>query len=277
MDCGVIIGLIIKGVESECILEDLKIELQNNMSVLEIQPLINGSAIDIIPKKTNKTMQIGSIIPDKFPIAFEISRNQAAPNITAAMSENHDSPAYRKVKKKSLKDSKRYQNLLQKRKRQGVRREKGLFERERNRKRVFCVPERKGQLPLRKKARLPPPQWHGVEVARCGAELKARLPPDFRKMMLSTYRSDSDSKKRNRNTSSAGNSSLCPFPVRVPEWNKKGEYERIFFKIGIRTLRYIYITNPCSFLFLKRVSNRVFEEEVKFHVFRLKSSKPLPV
>ncbi|GFS91770.1 hypothetical protein NPIL_481151 [Nephila pilipes] len=79
------------------------------------------------------------------------------------------------------------------------------------------------QLPLRKKARLPPPQRRGVEVGRCGAELTARLPTNFQKKMLCIDRSDSQSKKRNQNTSSVGNSSFCPFPVQVPEWNKKDE------------------------------------------------------
>ncbi|GFT56416.1 hypothetical protein NPIL_63471, partial [Nephila pilipes] len=60
-------------------------------------------------------------------------------------------------------------------------------------------------------------------VGRCGAEKKARLPRHFRKRMLFIDRSDSHSKKRNLSTPSAGYSSLCPFPVRFPEWNKKGE------------------------------------------------------
>ncbi|GFS91772.1 hypothetical protein NPIL_481161 [Nephila pilipes] len=41
------------------------------------------------------------------------------------------------------------------------------------------------QLKLRKKNRLPPPQWRGVEVARCSAEQTPKMPPNFRKMMLS--------------------------------------------------------------------------------------------
>ncbi|GFU00915.1 uncharacterized protein NPIL_597171 [Nephila pilipes] len=87
----------------------------------------------------------------------------------------------------------------------------------------------------------------GSREVRCGK--KARLPRNFRKRMFSIRRSRSGGKKRNRNDSSAGYSTLRPFQVRFPEWNKKGEYERNFSKFGLECVPYVHVANRCSFRF----------------------------
>ncbi|GFW41881.1 hypothetical protein TNCV_5901 [Trichonephila clavipes] len=65
---------ILQGIDTEYTIDDIKLELENNYAILEIQRFTKEKKpeSEFIPTKTITVTEIGFLIPERVPIGFEI-------------------------------------------------------------------------------------------------------------------------------------------------------------------------------------------------------------